>query len=130
MRPRLAILALVAFVSWGLSSCSAVRPVADKRSPGYLTFEVTPADAEVYIDEEFRGQIDGWRGQTVPVAPGNKRVELRAAGYMTQRFDIEIAAGEQLTLELRLEREFDELELDPPGSTHQSNPPAAKIGAR
>lgn len=112
MSPRSTALALATFLMLAIGACSAVRPVADERSPGYLTFEVAPSDAEVYIDEDYRGHIDGWRGQTIPVEPGPRRVELRAKGYMTQRFDIEVRPGDQLTLELRLERELDDLPLD------------------
>ena len=112
MRPRFTALALATLLTFALSACSAVRPVADERSPGYLTFDVAPSDAEVYIDDNYRGQVDGWTGQTVPVEPGAKRVEVRAPGYMAQRFDIEVGPGDQLTLELRLERELDDLALE------------------
>lgn len=114
MRTGLPAAALVVAIALMTGACSAVRPLSDEPTPGYLRFEVEPTDAEVYIDDDFRGKIDGWRGETIPVVPGAKRVELRAPGFMTQRFDIEVAAGEFLTLELRLERELEDLVLEPP----------------
>lgn len=57
--------------------------------------------------------------QTVPVSPGLRRVELKARGYITQRFDLDIQDGEILTLTLRMERRLDELTL-----------PKAKRGTR
>jgi hypothetical protein len=104
---------LICVLSAALLSCSAVRPISESRTPGYLHFDVEPQGAEVFIDDDFKGQVDGWRGQTIPVRPGPRRIELRAKGYMSQRFDIEIGPGEQVTLKLRLEREFDELDLKP-----------------
>jgi hypothetical protein len=109
MRPSAA---LIFIVSLALFGCSAVQPIPDSRTPGYLHLELDPRDTEVFIDDDFKGRADGWRAQTIPVTPGARRVELRADGYMTQRFDIEIGEGEQVTLRLRLEPTFDELDLE------------------
>lgn len=103
---------LIVALSIALLNCSAVRPISDDRAPGYLHLEVEPSDAEVFIDDDFKGQVDGWRAQTIPVEPGNRRVELRADGFLAQRFDIDIGSGEQVTLRLRLEKEFEALDLE------------------
>ncbi len=110
MRPSVAV--IIAVMIGLSSSCSAVQPIGDDRTPGYLMLDVEPTDAEIYVDDDYKGQVDGWRAQTIPLSPGARRLEFRAKGYMTQRFDIEIEPGDQLTLRLRLERELDELDLD------------------
>ena len=108
-RQRIGLLATVAALV-ATAACSAVQPMPGERGRGLLRLEVEPPTAEVYIDSEYRGVIEGWAAQTIPVAPGDHRVELRADGYMTQRFDISVGAGEEVTLQLDMEPELDDLE--------------------
>jgi hypothetical protein len=77
-------------------------------SRGLLRLEVTPAEAEVFVDDQYQGRIAGWRQGTLPVKPGQRRVALTAPGYITQRFDLEIARGEEVTLQVQLEPELEE----------------------
>ena len=58
----------------------------------------------------YSGVIEGWAAQTIPVVPGPKRIMLRAEGYISQRFDIEVASGEEVTLVLRMEPVIEEIE--------------------
>lgn len=80
----------------------------------YLRLDVEPTSTRIFIDSQYRGIVKGWRGQIVPVEPGHRMVELRASGFITRRFDVEVGPGEQVTLQVRmepsLEREAQELE--------------------
>lgn len=96
------------------ASCSTTSASQRAAARGYLRFEVEPDNAAVEIDEEYSGMVSGWVQQTVPVSPGMRRVTVRARGYLTQRFDIDIAAGEEVTLILKMERA---LELEDPRTT-------------
>jgi hypothetical protein len=91
-------------------SCSAVQSLTDRDGArrGYLELIVEPETVEVFINSEYQGLVSGWRGGVIPVVPGMQRVELRAEGYMTQRFDLGVAPNELVTLELTMERELDE----------------------
>ena len=80
--------------------CATMSSGAPKR--GLLRLEVTPAEAEVFIDDAYQGRIAGWREGTLPVRSGARRVALTAPGHLTQRFDLTIAPGEQVTLEVQL----------------------------
>jgi len=92
--------------------CGASHAIRQPLSRGYLRFEIEPQGAEIAIDEKYSGVIDGWVGGVIPVEPGMRRVTLRADGYITQRFDIEVAAGEEVTLQLQMERSI-ELDEEP-----------------
>lgn len=96
------ILALTAIVT---ASCSGLptTPGADDSEQSYLEFDVVPATAEIYIDDDYRGVIEGWREQVIPIEEGHRRLELRAHGYMTQRFDLDVGPGEWLVLRVRME---------------------------
>lgn len=114
----LAIVLLVAvFGATGGAACSAVQTTPDRGPRGYLELQVEPSSAEVFIDEQYAGVVEGWGNQTIPVEPGVRRVELRAPGYYTQRFDLEIGAHELVTLELKMEPTFDD---EPPSDDGDS----------
>lgn len=104
-----ALLALCMMVS----SCTAVQRIEEPRrgAESYLELQVEPSNGEIYVDDQFMGVINGWREQTIPIQPGVRRLEIRASGYLPQRFDLEVEPGSHLVLRARLEREigaFDE----------------------
>lgn len=70
------------------------------------------------MDDQYQGEVQGWMHQTIVVKPGNRRVGIRAKGYMTQRFDLRVEDGEVVTLSLRMERELDV--LAPPKTSQTS----------
>ncbi len=95
-----------------LTGCSGMQFVGDSapKGRGFLELLVEPKEAEVFVDEEYSGVVAGWHEQIVPVAPGMRKIELRAAGYITQRFDLDFSVDEQVTLELKMQRELPNLD--------------------
>lgn len=71
-----------------------------------LHLHVSPAHAEVYIDERYHGEIARWRDGVIPLVPGDHRVELRAAGHIAERFDVRMHDRGELTLDVALEPEL------------------------
>ena len=63
---------------------------------GGVSFEITPVDAEVYVDGTHVGRVSnfGPLSQPLSVAPGRHLIEIRRAGYQTLSFDADIAAGQ------------------------------------
>jgi len=61
-----------------------------------LSFDVTPATAEVFIDGNYAGEAGtfGPTSEPLRVTPGRHRVEMRALGYQTVVFDVNAIAGE------------------------------------
>lgn len=102
------------FVILGISLTACATPTASgPPGRGLLEFEVDPPDATIWVDDAYLGQVNAWMDHTVRLPVGRRRVELRAPGYMTQRFDIEVANDEVVTLRLRMQPTFDEGDVDP-----------------
>ena len=96
-----------------VAGCTAVQRIPDAQESGraYLRLEVEPATTRIFIDSEYKGVVKGWVQQTVPVQSGERRVELRADGYITRRFDVDLKPGEEVTLQISMERTLND-ELD------------------
>jgi hypothetical protein len=63
---------------------------------GGLSFEITPGDAEIYIDGQYYGTVDQFAPTQPPLwlPSGRHRVEIQKAGYETVAFDVDIVAGQ------------------------------------
>ncbi len=85
-----------------LLGCTAIQPI-DDRQEAFLELLVVPDTAEIFIDDEYVGVVNRWARQTVPVEAGYRRLELRADGYLTQRFDLDVTPGNMHTLRVRME---------------------------
>ncbi len=61
-----------------------------------LTFQVSPASAEVFVDGVYAGTVqDFWADrQPLMIVPGSHRIELRATGYRTVTLDVTTTAGQ------------------------------------
>ena len=62
---------------------------------GGVSFEITPADAEVYVDGGYAGRVSdfGPSQQPLTLTPGVHRIEIRAPGYRPLEFNVAITAG-------------------------------------
>jgi hypothetical protein len=69
--------------------------------PGELRLQVSPVDASVYIDGEFRGT--GRETASLPLAPGPHRVEVVRPGYRTVEREVEVTPRgvAELTVDLK-----------------------------
>lgn len=74
----------------------AVAPPEPRQDVGGVSFEITPMDAAVYVDGEYAGVVSNFTPRTQPLslAPGPHRIEVRAAGYDTAVFELDVVAGE------------------------------------
>ena len=88
-----------------LFSCATSTP-SPGQARGLLRFDIEPPDAEILVDDAYLGRADGWADGVIPTRAGARRVEIRADGFLTQRFDIEVRADEEVTLRLKMERTF------------------------
>src|SRR3954471_7643314 len=66
------------------------------QSEGGISFEITPENAEVFVDGSYVGTAGefGPAAQPLDVAPGRHRVEVRAPGYRTTTFDADVQPGQ------------------------------------
>jgi hypothetical protein len=63
---------------------------------GGVALEITPSDADVWVDGEYAGKVEDFDGTTQPLTltPGTHRVEVRAEGYEPMTVDVGIQAGQ------------------------------------
>jgi hypothetical protein len=81
-------------------TCEAAAPC------GGISFDISPASAQVYVDGVFAGIVEDFDASSEPLvlAPGNHYVEIRRPGYRTVSFDVTIAPGEITPYQGTLER--------------------------
>ena len=82
------------------------------RGSELATFAVDPDNAEIWVDDAYRGRIDGWRDGAVPLKTGRRRIEIRAPGHITRRLDLDVEPDEELHVEIRLTPDPDSIEWD------------------
>jgi hypothetical protein len=63
---------------------------------GGLSFDITPADAEIRIDGQDVGRVDQFapNEQPLTLALGRHRIDIDAPGYRPLAFDVDIVAGQ------------------------------------
>jgi hypothetical protein len=65
---------------------------------GGLSFQITPANAAVLVDGVYVGTAGQFSATTQPLTltPGRHHVEMRAEGFETMSFDVNVAPGQVL----------------------------------
>jgi PEGA domain-containing protein len=63
---------------------------------GGLSFQITPATAQVYVDGVYVGTVGQFSATTQPLTltPQRHHIELRADGYQAMTFDVDVAPGQ------------------------------------
>jgi PEGA domain len=73
---------------------------------GGVSFDISPASAQVWVDGVFVGDADEFDATSTPLllSPGDHYIEVRLAGYRTASLDVTIVAGEIAPYQGMLER--------------------------
>jgi hypothetical protein len=63
---------------------------------GGVSFEVTPSNAEIFVDGNYVGTVGEFTPTSQPLGleAGRHHIEIRAAGYRTMAFDMDVVAGQ------------------------------------
>lgn len=79
---------------------------ADQSNLGGMSFEVTPSDAQVFVDGNYVGTVGQFTPTTQPlgVPSGRHHLEIRNVGYKTMSFDVDIVAGQVIPYQGQMER--------------------------
>lgn len=81
--------------------------LAERGGPaGGLKLRCRPAEAVVYLDEEYRGACRLFESRAVPVGPGSHRLQVEATGYFPYYGELD-TGGTIQTLEVELVRRPD-----------------------
>ncbi len=67
---------------------------------GALRLRVRPRDAQVFVDGYFAGVVDQFDGtfQSLRLAPGGHKIEVRMPGFETLTFDVHIQPDRTMTI--------------------------------
>jgi hypothetical protein len=73
---------------------------------GGLSFQISPSDAQVIVDGTPVGTVGEFTPTTQPLGlpAGRHQIEVRASGYRTMSFDVNIVAGQVIPYQGTLER--------------------------
>jgi hypothetical protein len=73
---------------------------------GGVSFDITPSTAELFIDNVGMGTVGQFTTTTQPlgVAAGRHQIEVRAPGYQTITFEVDIVAGQVIPYQGTMER--------------------------
>jgi len=87
------------------SSSAGAQP--SQTSMGGMSFDITPATAQVFVDGALVGTVGQFTPLTQPLglAAGRHHIEVRASGYHTISFDVDIVAGQVIPYQGTLERQ-------------------------
>jgi hypothetical protein len=76
----------------------AAPVVVGPGSPYYggVALEITPYDADVYVDGSYTGRVEDFDGSSQPLtlAAGTHRIEIQAPGYAPLVVDVAVQAGQ------------------------------------
>ena len=75
-----------------------IAPVIIGSAPIYggVALEMSPYDADVYVDGTYAGRVEDFDGSTEPLTlvPGTHRIEVQAPGFVPLTFDVGVQAGQ------------------------------------
>jgi hypothetical protein len=83
------------------TGCVTVEGAAEENAaePGVLRLDVPQEKAAVYIDGYYVGAVEDFNGEAerLTLRPGPHHLELRAVGFQTLTFDVNIQPGKTIT---------------------------------
>jgi hypothetical protein len=73
---------------------------------GGVALEITPPDADVYVDGQYAGHVEDFDGtrQPLTLTAGTHRIDVQAPGFRTMTFDVGIQAGQVMPYRGDLQR--------------------------
>jgi len=72
---------------------------------GGVSFDITPSDAEIWIDGNFMGVVSDYTPASQPLGltAGRHHIELREPGYQVSAFDVDVIPGQVIPFQGQLE---------------------------
>ena len=133
-RSGASIVYVVPAYPWHVGPSPAAAPAehlpASFAPSGRLRLEVEPAGRlQVFVDDVYVG-MPGDTGGEIDLAPGVRRVELRAAGYRTLTIDVRVVAERTVTYRSALTPEAPEPVAQIGDGAAETLPPVVSMGSR
>jgi PEGA domain len=91
----------------GATGSVSVQQTRNEQNSGGVSFEITPANAELFVDGADVGTISQFTPQSQPLglSAGPHRLEIRAPGYQPLNIDAEIISGEVIPYQGTMQRQ-------------------------
>jgi len=85
---------------------NSVNVEPSQQNMGGLSFEITPATAQLFVDGRAAGTVGEFTPTTQPLGlpAGRHQIEVQAPGYQTLTFDVDIVAGQVIPYQGTLTR--------------------------
>ncbi len=118
-RKKWPILAVVAScLLLGLAGLWSAGVFKLKTQAGTIVVENLPADAEVFVDgEKVALKLKGDdKPIEIQVAPGKRKLEIKAGGFKMETQEVTLAAGERKPIDIRLEPVTEVVSAPPPAT--------------
>lgn len=85
-------------------ACAHPQRAALARPFGGLELDCLPQDAEVFVNDQYVGTVEGFAGKPIQVPAGLVRLELRREGYFSAYHELSVTPGTQQSLSVSLRR--------------------------
>jgi hypothetical protein len=97
-----------ACVSCGYSVTPMPLPASTQPDYGGVSFDVQPADANLFIDGQYVGVVGsfGPAAEPLTLAPGTHRIAIQRDGYRPIEWDVTVQAGQVIPYRGVLERQW------------------------
>jgi len=88
------------------STQGSIDVQAAQANTGGLSFEITPDTAQLFVDGALVGTVGQFTPTSQPLGlkAGRHHIEVRASGYRTMSFDVDIIAGQVIPYQGTMER--------------------------
>ena len=87
-----------------------------------MSFDVTPGDASVFVDNDYAGPVKNYGPTKAPLtlAPGSHRIIISKPGFKTMTFDSDVLEGQVIPYQGKMQKadqaEPDQAQPDQPPS--------------
>ena len=90
----------------GQGSQGSIGIQPNQANSGGLSLEITPSTAQLFVDGTLVGTVGQFTPTTQPLGlvAGRHRIEVRAPGYQTMSFEVDIIAGQVIPYQGAMER--------------------------
>ena len=91
----------------GTTGSASAQQTPSQQNSGGVSFEITPASAELFVDGARAGSIGQFSPQSQPLglSVGHHRLEIRAPGYLPLNIDADIVSGQVIPYQATMQRE-------------------------
>ncbi|HXD72391.1 MAG TPA: PEGA domain-containing protein [Vicinamibacterales bacterium] len=88
------------------ASQGSIAAQPGEQNMGGLSFDISPSDAQIFVDGRQAGTTGEFTSTSQPMGlpAGHHHVEIRANGYQTMSFDVDIVAGQVIPYQGTMER--------------------------